>query len=122
MLLSGAYENEKPAIRNINRVIIIDGIVVIIKYLICSNRGVPEEDEAITVVSDKGDILSPKYAPDIIAPAIHGVGNPIPYPIPINATPIVAIVVHELPVITETIAEVTQHIRIKNLGSINCNQ
>ena len=60
MLLSGAYENEKPAIRNINRVIIIDGIVVIIKYLICSNRGVPEEDETITVVSDKGDILSPE--------------------------------------------------------------
>ena len=48
-----------------------DGIVVIIIFLICVNRGVPEDEEARTVVSERGDTLSPKYAPEMIAPAVH---------------------------------------------------
>ena len=39
---------------------IIEGTVVYIKYRMCVNRGVPVEEEASTVVSDKGDTLSPK--------------------------------------------------------------
>ena len=50
-------------------------------------------DEASIVVSDSGEILSPKYAPEIIAPAIHPSLNPCALPMPIRAIPIVAIVV-----------------------------
>ena len=45
------------------------GIVVYIMYLIWVNKSVPAIAGARFVVSDKGDILSPKYAPDIIS---HG--------------------------------------------------
>ena len=77
----------------------MDGTVVISIYLICVKMGVPEEEDARTVVSDRGETLSPKYAPEIIAPAVHPASYPWAVPIPIKATPIVAIVVHELPVI-----------------------
>jgi len=65
-------------------------------------------DEASIVVSDSGEILSPKYAPEIMAPAIQPSLNPCALPIPIRAIPIVAIVVHELPVITEINAQMMQ--------------
>ena len=58
--------------------------------------------EAKLVVSDKGDILSPKYAPEITAPATIGAGKPKAFPIPISAIPTVAVVLHELPIIKET--------------------
>ena len=48
-----------------------DGTVVTIINLICVKSGVPADEEASTVVSESGDILSPKYAPEMIAPAIH---------------------------------------------------
>ena len=51
---------ESPAIVKMVIVMIKEGIVVIIKYLIWVNKGVPAVDEASTVVSDKGEILSPK--------------------------------------------------------------
>ena len=38
----------------------MDGMVVSIKYLMCVNKGVPVVDAAKTVVSDKGETLSPK--------------------------------------------------------------
>ena len=41
--------------------------------------------------------MSPKNAPERIAPALMGAGMPSPSPTPISATPIVPIVVHELP-------------------------
>ena len=65
-------------------------------------------EEASTVVSDSGEILSPKYAPEMIAPAITPSLKPSALPIPRRATPIVAIVVHELPTMTETSAQITQ--------------
>ncbi len=57
------------------------------------------------MVSDNGDNLSPKYAPEIIAPAVSAGGKPKDAPIPIKATPIVAHVLHELPILTETKAQ-----------------
>ena len=42
------------------KVIIIVGTVVIVMYLICSNRFDPETAAARLVVSLNGDILSPK--------------------------------------------------------------
>ena len=44
----------------------------------------------------------------MMAPAISTSENPSAFPIHISATPIVAIVVHELPVITDTSAQITQ--------------
>ena len=48
------------AIRNIIRATVSDGIVVIIIYLIWVKSGVPLEEDASTVVSERGDTLSPK--------------------------------------------------------------
>ena len=68
------------------------------------------------VVSDKGDILSPKYAPDIIEPATKPSGIPNASPIPINAIPIVAIVDHELPDAIDTIAQIIHDAKRKISG------
>ena len=38
----------------------MDGTVVTIIYLMCVNRGTRFTDDAMTVVSDNGEILSPK--------------------------------------------------------------
>ena len=67
-------------------------------------RGTSDVEEANTVVSLIIEILSPKYAPEIIAPAIHPSSKPRARPIPIRATPSVAIVVHEEPVSSDMIA------------------
>src|SRR5690606_15325829 len=91
-------------ILNIINVTIKVGTVVIAIYLICVNKSVPAIAGATFVVSLKGDILSPKYAPDITAPAIIPEDMPNAVPIPTNALPTVAEVVHELPVATEIIA------------------
>ena len=76
----------------------------------------PQILDASAVVSDNGDILSPKYAPLIMAPATQPSANPCAFPIPISATPMVAIVVHELPVITLTMALITQVVARKTSG------
>ena len=55
-----------------------------------------------------------------MAPAIHPSLNPCALPIPIKAIPIVAIVVHELPVITETKAQIIHVEARKKLGCITC--
>lgn len=87
----------------------------------CLKRSTPHADEATTVVSLRGDTLSPKYAPDIIAPATHPGWKPITEPMPMNATPIVAIVLHELPVRTETTAHTPHATTKKNRGSSRRN-
>ena len=69
------------------------------------NSGTSVVEDAKTVVSLITEILSPKYAPEIIAPAIHPSSNPKALPIPIRATPIVAMVVHEEPVSSDMIAQ-----------------
>ena len=72
-------------------------------------RSDPAMIAAKLVVSERGEILSPKYAPDMIAPATQPSWIPKERPIPIKANPIVAIVVQELPVINETIVQVMVH-------------
>ena len=57
--------------RNAVSVMTKEGIVVTIMNRIWVNKGVPADEEARTVVSDNGETLSPKYAPDMIAPAIQ---------------------------------------------------
>ena len=78
----------------------------IIQFASLDDPFIPIE-EARFVVSDKGDILSPKKAPETIAPAVILMDSPIASPIPISATPMVAAVVNELP-ITMPLKEVSK--------------
>ena len=52
----------------------------------------------------------------MIAPAIIPSLNPKAFPIPSKATPIVAIVVQELPIVMETNAQMMQAVRRNTLG------
>ena len=101
--------------------IIKEGIVVYIICFICLNKSTPVNPEAIFVVSDKGDILSPKYAPDIIAPAVRPFEISKALPIPNRAIPTVAIVDQELPEDNETIAHMIAAATRKILGFRICN-
>ena len=82
----------------------------------CEMRSEPAIAGARLVVSDKGDILSPKYAPLRIAPAISPSEIFKAFPIPIKAIPIVAEVVQELPVAIETIIQIIQAAKRNILG------
>jgi len=55
-----------------------------------------------------------------MAPAIHPSSNPCALPIPISAIPMVAMVVHELPVITEISTQMIQVDAKKKLGCMIC--
>jgi hypothetical protein len=68
------------------------------------------------VVSESGVILSPKYAPQITAPAAAFGESPITRAIPTKATPIVPAVVQELPVTRPTTAQITAVARKKTFG------
>ena len=50
----------KPSTVNAIRAMVMEGTVERIRFLICSNRGTPQTDDAMTVVSERGEILSPK--------------------------------------------------------------
>ena len=107
---------DRPSTRKITRVIVMEGTVVNSMYRMWVKRGTLHIDEAITVVSDRGEILSPKYAPEIMAPAIIPSEKPSALPMPIRATPMVAIVVHELPVIRDTMAQMMQAVIRNTFG------
>src|SRR5690606_35975635 len=86
---------------------------------ICSNKSTPTMEEARFVVSERGDILSPKKAPDTIAPAAIGKDKSSICAIPINATPTVAVVVKELPIEIPITAQTTNTMAKKYVGEIN---
>ena len=88
----------KAIIAVINKV----GTVVHIMALTCSNNSLPDTAGARFVVSDNGEILSPKYAPDITKPAVIGRGRPRPALMPMSATPTVELVVQQHPVARAT--------------------
>ena len=72
----------------------------------CSNNSLPATAGARLVVSDNGEILSPKYAPEITNPAVIGSGRPKPALIPIKATPTVDLVVQQHHVAIATTTEI----------------
>ena len=80
-------------------------------FLMWANKSLPAIAAAKFVESDKGDILSPKTAPEIIAPAVKAGEKPIALPIPNRAIPIVEMVVNPLPM-----AEPTKEQTIKTEG------
>ena len=108
----------KPKIKKNIIVKIIEGKVVYNIYLIWSNKLDPDIAAAKFVVSLNGDNLSPKYDPEITAPATIAGSIPRAFPIPIIAIPIVADVDQELPVEIETIAEIKIHEGRKSEGFI----
>ena len=61
--------------------------------------------EASRVVSDSGESLSPKWEPEIIAPAAKGRGTPMPAATPMSATPTVAAVPQQAPVAREVMEQ-----------------
>src|SRR5699024_5093442 len=73
------------------------GTVVHVILRMCVNKSTSKIDDAIFVVSDKGDILSPKNAPDTIAPTVIACDTSSASEIPTNAKPTVPTVVKELP-------------------------
>ena len=94
----------KKMIRDIKRL----GPVVHIICLMWVKRSVPATAGARLVVSDSGDILSPKYEPEIIAPAVTAGERPSPTEIPIRAAPKVPATVHELPILSADKAQIIQ--------------
>ena len=68
------------------------------------------------VVSESGDILSPKYAPQITAPAAAASERPMTFDMPTKATPSVPAVVHELPVTMPTTAQIAAVVTKKMVG------
>lgn len=56
----------------------------------------------------------------MMAPAIHPSENPCALPMPSRAMPMVAIVVYELPVITDTKAQIMHVEARKKLGWMIC--
>lgn len=73
----------------------------------CSYKVVPETTGAKLVESERGEILSPKYAPETTAPAAAASDTSKPAATPISATPTVPADPQEVPVHTET-TEVTK--------------
>ena len=80
------------------------------------NSSPPAMAGAKFVVSLRGESLSPKYAPEITAPAIIPEGSPNAFPIPINAIPTVADVDQLLPVANEITVQINTQAGRKKLG------
>ena len=74
-------------------------------FLICANNSLSATADAKLVESDSGDILSPKTAPEMIAPATNPGLAFIEMPIPNKAIPIVEMVVKPDPIATPIIVQ-----------------
>ena len=85
----------------------------------CSSTSTLDKEDASTVLSDNGDSLSPKYAPDRTAPATSGNGIPSPSPIAIMAIPAVPAVPQDVPVATDMTEQMINVASRKILGCIN---
>lgn len=104
----------KPAMPKTASATTIDGTVVISMYCMWVKMGTRAVEAARTVVSLMSDTLSPKYAPDIMAPAIQPSSKPRARPMPIRATPMVATVVHDEPVRSDMTAQM-MHAAMRNI-------
>ena len=87
----------------------------------CLNKSASILAAARFVDSDNGDILSPKTAPETIAPATSAGFRPSVVPIPKNAIPIVDITVKALPTALPTIAHTTNTEGTNHWTLINLN-
>ena len=74
----------------------------------CWYRSTPDATAARLAESESGEHVSPKYAPEMIAPAAMAGFNPMFAAIPMKPMPIVPTTVHELPMLIATMAEMAQ--------------
>src|SRR5690606_22761570 len=96
-----------PRTRNTIAAITNAGTDVQTWRLMCSRTSTPTTCEARIVVSESGDVLSPRYAPETTAPAVISGETPRATAMPTNPTPTVPAVVHELPMHSATIPQIT---------------
>lgn len=97
------------------------GIVAVETLFIFSKIFTSQVPAERFTVSEIGDILSPKIAPQITAAAVISGDTPNPPPIPIKATPKVAAVPQEVPVQSVAIAQVKLLVTKKIEGEIIFN-
>jgi len=79
----------------------------------CWYRSTPAAAAARFAESESGDDLSPKYAPEITAPAAMAGSSPMLAAMPMKPTPIVPTTVHELPMLAATTAQIAQAVTKK---------
>ena len=115
---AASFAWEKPITRYATSATTRDGPVVKIMCLMWSNRLEPATAGARFVVSDRGDILSPKYAPDTTAPAVIAGLKPKAVPTPIRATPMEPAVDQEEPVARDTMEQSRQAVNRKMDGAM----
>ena len=82
----------------------------------CVSKGTSLTAAAMLVVSESGDILSPRKAPLMTVAAVTPGSKPSPAPIPIRARPTVPIVPYEVPVNTEVMEQRMKLVARKNSG------
>src|SRR3990167_6107852 len=97
----------------------IDGMVVGIMLRMCANTLVSVTAAARLVVSDRGDILSPKNEPETTAPAVQYSGMPKAVPMPTSARPTVPTVVQLEPIDSETTEQSSIEAARNQTGSIS---
>ena len=95
------------------------GKVVYAMDLMCAYRSVLAAMAARTVVSETGDILSPKQAPETMAPATTGSGIPMASPMPIRTMPAVPAVPQLVPVAIDMAMHSTMAVGRKMAGEMN---
>ena len=83
-------------------------------FFMWANNSLSATAEERLVESDKGDILSPKTTPEMIAPATRAGLAFILAPIPKSAMPTVEIVVKPLPIASPTIEQTIKTDGTKN--------
>ena len=107
VLISASGSATRPSRKNSTRLIPSAGPAVQTMFRTCcpTVRPPPTSRGTRIVVSDSGVILSPKYAPQMTAPAATASSSPRTLLMPTNATPRVPAVVHELPVTMPTRAQ-----------------
>jgi len=76
----------------------------------CSYRVEPAARGARLVVSDRGDILSPKYEPPTTAPAVMGRESPSPWAMMTRTTPMVPMDPQDVPVQVDITAQIIKDV------------
>lgn len=110
---------DEPMIQNKMNETMNDGIVDHIMLVMWSNRSLPAMADARLVESERGDILSPKTAPETMAPANNGKLIPMAEPTANSAKPIVEMVVNPEPMDRPTREQTMKVDGTNHLAEIN---
>ena len=103
-----------PSIAYRTAAITVVGTIALRLCLRCCIRGTLQAEAVSSGVSEAGEIASPTYDPETIAPTTIAGLSPRPSPTPIIAIPAVLIVPHDVPVGIARIAQ-NRNARQKNI-------